>query len=131
MTTTDETVRLIATVLDCPDPRELAEFYGRLLGWEINEAASDPDWVELAHPTGGATLAFQLDPNHVAPTWPNPTRPMRAHLDVRVPTVADGKRLADQVGAVPLPQPADRQDALFRVYADPAGHPFCLCAARP
>lgn len=121
-------LRLVAMVFDCPDPRQSAEFYGRLLGWEIDESETNARWAELADPSGGPGLAFQLDPDYQPPTWPSGGRPQMAHLDVRVSTVEEGRKLAEQVGAKPLPQPEDELDALFRVYADPAGHPFCLCA---
>ncbi|MFR9730350.1 VOC family protein [Saccharopolyspora sp. MS10] len=122
---------LTAFAIDTPDPRGLAEFYGRLLGWEIDEAETGHDWVELADPAGGAPLAFQLDPGYVPPTWPESARPQRMHLDIRVETVAEGRERALGAGARELPQPADQQDALFRVYADPEGRPFCMCARRP
>ncbi|MCI2421157.1 VOC family protein [Saccharopolyspora sp. K220] len=121
-------LRLAAFAIDCPDPRALAEFYGRLLGWEVDEAESNDGWVELADPSGGAPLAFQRDPGYRPPTWPSRDVPQMMHLDVRVSTLAEGHELAIAAGATPLPQPADQQDALFRVYADPVGHPFCMCA---
>jgi hypothetical protein len=121
-------LRLCAIALDCPDPRALAEFYGRLLGWQIDEAASDDRWVELADPAGGAPLAFQLDPEYLPSTWPDRERPQMMHVDVRVRSLDEGHERALAAGARPLPQPPDRLDADFRVYADPVGHPFCLCA---
>ncbi|GAA2818900.1 VOC family protein [Saccharopolyspora taberi] len=121
-------LRLAAFAIDCPDPRALAGFYGRLLGWEIDERASGDEWVELADPAGGAPLAFQLDPGYQPPTWPDRARPQMMHLDVRVRTLDEGHERAIAAGAVPLPQPEDRLDAKFRVYADPDGHPFCVCA---
>ena len=126
---TKSPLRLAAFAIDCPDPRRLAEFYGDLLGWTVDEAESDGEWVELADPSGGTRLAFQRDSNYVAPTWPDPRRPQMMHLDVRVSTLDEGHSRALEAGATPLPQPADRLDAHFRVYADPDGHPFCLCAS--
>lgn len=120
-------LRLVAFVLDCRQPRSLAEFYGALLGWSVDEQSSDASWVELIDPAGGAALAFQADPDFVPPTWPARERPQMAHLDVRVRSHEQGRELAMRVGARELPQPEDRRDAGFRVYADPAGHPFCLC----
>lgn len=117
-------LRLAAFAIDCPDPRALAEFYGRLLGWRIDEAQSKEEWVELADPAGGAPLAFQRDPDY----WPDRATPQMMHLDVRVGTLDEGDRRAVEAGATRLPQPPDQQDARFRVYADPAGHPFCMCA---
>lgn len=123
-----EALAVAAFVLDCRDPRELAEFYGELLGWAVDERSSNERWVELADPAEGAVLAFQADPDFEPPTWPTRQRQQMAHLDVRVPSLAEGHELAVRVGARQLPQPADQRDARFRVYADPAGHPFCLCA---
>ncbi|MGW5644120.1 VOC family protein [Saccharopolyspora sp. NPDC003752] len=122
------TLRLVAFAIDCPDPRALAEFYGRLLGWEIDESETEDDWVELADPAGGAGLGFQRDPGYRPPTWPSREVPQMMHLDIRVSTLAEGHEQAIAAGATPLPQPPDQQDASWRVYADPAGHPFCLCA---
>lgn len=124
-----EPLKLAAIAIDCPEPRVLADFYRRLLGWTIDEAESDEQWVELAEPSGGAPLAFQRDPDYLPPTWPDGERPQMAHLDVRVSDLDEGHVRAISAGARQLPQPADRLDANFRVYADPDGHPFCLCSA--
>ncbi|GAA4858840.1 VOC family protein [Saccharopolyspora cebuensis] len=121
-------LNVIAFALDCPDPHRLAGFYGRLLGWEIDEAESAADWVELAHPEGGVRLAFQRDPHYRPTTWPSPEVPQKAHVDVRVDDLDTGHERALAAGATQLPQPPDQADASFRVYADPDGHPFCLCA---
>ncbi len=42
---------LSTVVLDAPDARELADFYRRLLGWEIK--VDEGDWVLLSGPTTG------------------------------------------------------------------------------
>lgn len=120
-------LRIAALAIDCPNPRELAEFYGRMLGWRIDEAESDEEWVELADPNGGPTLAFQRDEAYQPPTWPDRERPQMLHLDVRVQDLASVHDHALEAGARQLPQPEDQLEANFRVYADPAGHPFCLC----
>ncbi len=120
-------LRLAAVAIDCPAPRELAVFYGNLLGWSIDEEESDGSWVELADPAGGAKLAFQRDPEYLPPTWPEGERPQMLHLDVRVSDLRRTHEHALSVGAEQLPQPEDEIGANFLVYADPAGHPFCLC----
>ncbi|TDD43149.1 VOC family protein [Saccharopolyspora elongata] len=123
------TLRLAAFAIDCPDPRALAEFYGRLLGWEeIDDSEADEGWIELVDPAGGARLAFQRDPGYRPPTWPSRDVPQMMHLDIRVRTLAEGHEQAIAAGATLLPQPSDHPDAKWRVYADPAGHPFCMCA---
>ncbi|MER7013237.1 VOC family protein [Saccharopolyspora sp. NPDC000359] len=123
-------LKLAAFAIDCPDPRALAEFYAGLLGWQVDEAESHDDWVELADPDGGAPLAFQRDPGYRPPTWPSRDVPQMMHLDIRVQTLDEGHERAVAAGATPLPQPSDKQDAKFRVYADPVGHPFCMCACQ-
>ena len=58
---------MVATVIGTPDPPGLARFYSDLLGWEIKYEA--PDWVMLKS-SEGAGLSFQLEDEHVPPTWP-------------------------------------------------------------
>jgi catechol 2,3-dioxygenase-like lactoylglutathione lyase family enzyme len=115
---------------DCPDPRGLAAFYAGLLGYVVADDADD--WVTITGP--GPQLSFQLAPDHVAPTWPARDVPQQAHLDLFVTDVAAahvrvlalGGRAVD-----PEEAPTGRPSRGFRVYADPAGHPFCLCRPSP
>ncbi|MEU6382267.1 VOC family protein [Streptomyces bauhiniae] len=111
-----------AIVLDCPDPRALAGFYAEILGGTIE---GDADWTDLRTPAG-QTLAFQRAPDHVPPTWPSPGTPQQFHLDLTVPDLDEAEQQILTLGAKPLDtEPPTRT---WRVYADPAGHPFCLCA---
>ena len=109
---------LSTIVLDCPDPQALARFYSELLGWPIT--GSDGDWVDVGD--GQPRLAFQLAPDHQPPQWPDPRRPQQFHLDVRVEDVEVAEKAVLALGATRLPGGGED----FRVYADPAGHPFCL-----
>ncbi|MFF0111037.1 VOC family protein [Streptomyces prasinus] len=111
-----------AVVLDCADPRALAGFYAGLVGGTIKE---EDGWVDLQVP-GGPVLAFQEAPGHVPPRWPAPDRPQQFHLDLTVEDLDAAEKEALALGAEPL-ETEDRART-FRVYADPAGHPFCLCA---
>jgi predicted enzyme related to lactoylglutathione lyase len=112
--------RFSVVALDCPDPRALAEFYGALSGWEI--ARDDERWVQL-RADGGATLAFQHAPDHQPPVWPSGDRPQQAHLDFDVDDLDVAEEQVLALGARKADfQPSDR----FRVFLDPAGHPFCL-----
>jgi catechol 2,3-dioxygenase-like lactoylglutathione lyase family enzyme len=122
-------------VLDCPDPRALAEFYRTLLRWEYlpGHETDDPDgdeWLVLVAP-GGLRLALQRVPDFVPATWPDPARPPRMHLDFPVTDLAAAHDRALAAGARPLTGPPEPSDDMFRVYADPAGHPFCLCLKPP
>ena len=110
--------RLHHVVIDCPDPAALAAFYAELIGLPITWQADD--FVVIAPNDTTSGIAFQLAPNHQPPRWPDPERPQQFHLDVMVDDVdAAGPRVL-ALGARLL---SDRDG---QVYADPAGHPFCL-----
>lgn len=118
--------KLSLFAFDCPDPHGLAEFYMGITGWELDHVGDDGDWVELRS-DGGATLAFQLAPDHQPPVWPSADHPQQGHLDFDVPNLDAGEIAVIALGA----RKADVQpepDA-FRVFLDPAGHPFCLVLA--
>ena len=120
-------------VLDCPDAGELARFYAGVLGWEL-EGGSDRDWATLVPPGGGVTpgnldgrptLAFQRIDHWVAPTWPGGAHPQQVHLDLSVGDLDAAEPAVLALGARRHDhQPS--QDGGFRVYLDPAGHPFCF-----
>ena len=116
-------LKLSATVLDSPDARVLADFYRRLLGWEVK--FEDDDWVMLKAPDGGAGLSFQTEAQYVRPVWPaaEGDPQMMMHLDIRVDDLdAAGTHAAEQGAELASHQPQED----VRVYLDPAGHPFCL-----
>lgn len=115
--------RLTGTVLDAPDPKALALFYQRLLGWPIN--SDEPDWVTLRPADGSAGLSFQTESELVRPTWPAGPgdQQMQLHLDIEVDDLDAAVAVAVQAGGqVAQFQPQDD----VRVMTDPAGHPFCL-----
>ncbi|MEU1349222.1 VOC family protein [Streptomyces sp. NPDC005775] len=118
---------LQCVVLDCPDPVGLAEFYGAVLGGTVNQQdgrwALDDGWATL-HTAAGLVLAFQRATDYRPPLWPDPARPQQFHMDF---AVADLDRAQEQVlamGATVLDGGPEGRS--WRVYADPAGHPFCL-----
>lgn len=117
--------RLRTVVIDCPDPASLAGFYRRLVGGEITSV--EEDWVVL-EPEPGRRLAFQLADDHVPPTWPTGARPQQFHLDVTVDDIDEAEPAVLAIGARKHEvQPGEADGGSFRVYLDPAGHPFCLC----
>jgi catechol 2,3-dioxygenase-like lactoylglutathione lyase family enzyme len=120
--------RFDTLVLDCPDPQVLAEFYAGLLGQEIADDGDDA-WQSLRGDGSGVSLAFQRDPRYVAPQWPDGP-PQQLHLDLTVDDFAIAHDRALALGATalaPTTPPEPDKTSGFRVYADPAGHPFCLC----
>lgn len=109
-------------VLDCPEPRKLADFYAALLEWPEPEGDEGGEWVTITGPQG-AKIAFQGVEGYQAPEWPGQDLPQQLHLDFYVGDLDVGGRRAVELGAKPL----DGSAKEFRVFADPAGHPFCLC----
>jgi catechol 2,3-dioxygenase-like lactoylglutathione lyase family enzyme len=103
-------------ILDCPDPPALATFYSRLLGEPVTYR--DDDFVVVSTSDRASGLAFQRAPDHRAPTWPDPAIPQQLHFDVMVEDVAAAATAVLALGATRL--------AGDDVFADPAGHPFCL-----
>jgi catechol 2,3-dioxygenase-like lactoylglutathione lyase family enzyme len=131
--------RIRQTVLDSTDARTLAEFYRRLLGLAYRPGDEPPaagrpdpqgaDWLVLTDGDGNPVLAFQQEPELVAPTWPDQRIPQQLHLDLRVRDRADldvqSQRASDLGARLLLDRTADEHEPL-RVFADPDGHPFCL-----
>lgn len=111
---------LMTVVLDCPDARRLAGFYSSLLNLEIKYDSED--WVTLDG-EGDSELAFQTIADYRPPTWPSSEVPQMAHLDFYVADLPSANHQAVSLGARVL----DDSHKNFIVYADPEGHPFCLC----
>ncbi len=122
----DTTIKLHSVVLDCPDPTALAAFYAKVIGGTVADG-SDDTWAYLDAPH--SLLQFQRVDNYTRPDWPDGT-PQQFHLDLEVEDIVATHELVVAAGAAPLdpvdpPHPSFTRN--FRVYADPVGHPFCLC----
>lgn len=114
--------RFPVVVLDCPDPQVLAEFYAALLDWRIEE---HDGWWSIRADYGDA-IEFQRVEEYVPPRWPGQNQPQQMHLDVVVDDLDAAEVAVVELGATKH----DHQPGVsFRVFLDPAGHPFCLCAA--
>ena len=129
-------------VLDCPDARALAEFYRQLLNLQYRPGDEPPaageldptghEWLVLRDSTGTNRLAFQQVAQLSQVTWPEGPIPQQLHLDLTVPIVqnldAQHER-ALALGAKLLRDRSNDPEEPLRVYADPAGHPFCIFVA--
>ncbi len=109
-------------VIDCPDPAALGRFYAALLGMRV--VSEDAGWVELASGPGARPLiAFQkVSGEYTAPIWPGQDVPQQMHIDVKVDDIGAAEPQVLALGATTTGRGTDT----FRVYLDPAGHPFCL-----
>jgi len=123
-----------SVTVGAPDPRELAAFYARLLGWTVT--ASDParpgyppgdGWAQLRPPPGneGPTLNFEYEAQYTRPAWPSVAgqQNITQHLDIAVTDLDVSVAWALEQGAT-LAEYQPQDDV--RVLLDPAGHPFCL-----
>jgi len=118
------------TALDCLDPVALANFYAKITDFEVVVAHRDkhgnPHWVELVD-NGVTRIAFQRVEKYIPPTWPEGPTPQQAHLDFDVADLNKAEQQLLEIGAVKSPiQTSSNPETNFRVYFDPAGHPFCL-----
>lgn len=107
-------------VLDCPGPSVLAHFFADLLGWTV---AENDDWWTASGP--GGQFDFQRVEGFVAPDWPRQEKPQQMHIDVVVDDLDIAEHAVIELGAT---KHEKQPGTTFRVFLDPAGHPFCLCS---
>jgi catechol 2,3-dioxygenase-like lactoylglutathione lyase family enzyme len=112
--------RLHHMIVDCPDPAKLAAFWSAVLGLPVTYESADFSVVAVSGTNSG--LAFQRAPGNIPPTWPDPAVPQQWHPDVMVEDPAEAGPRVLALGATSLGGD---------VYADPAGHPFCLIRRPP
>ncbi len=105
-----DSIRFSSVAIDCPNAGELAAFYANITSGTVNGAGGRTD--------------FQTVPGYTPPTWPDPTSAIQMHLDFDVDDLAATEARVLAAGATKYDfQPNDDHCS---VYADPAGHPFCL-----
>jgi predicted enzyme related to lactoylglutathione lyase len=112
--------RFPSLVIDCPDPAAMATFYGTMLDWK---AKVDTDWAEVRAEHGDCICFQQVDP-YTRPEWPAQQVPQQMHLDVIVDDLDAAEAAVLELGAT---KHEHQPGTNFRVFLDPAGHPFCLC----
>ena len=115
-----DAIRLSAATLDCPDAHELAAFYAAVTGGTLAMASQDRAIVQS---TGGR-IDFQTVPGYTPPSWPDSAVPKQIHLDFLVDDLAATEARVLAAGATRYGFQPNREHCL--VFADPAGHPFCL-----
>jgi len=116
---------LDVVVFDCAEPEALAGFWSEVLGMRV--VVDDDDWVELVGPGGSRPIvAFQRVDDYRAPEWPGQLVPQQMHLDVKVDDLDTGEAAVLALGA----RATGSGGETYRVYLDPAGHPFCLIDPR-
>jgi predicted enzyme related to lactoylglutathione lyase len=117
-------ITLAAVVLDAADLETESRFWQQLLGGSLEKKERH----HILRILGSPIFAIQLAPDHLPPEWPA-GQPQQIHLDLAVDDIEVAHRQAIGAGARVLTPSEDDVAAKlgYRVYADPAGHPFCLC----
>ena len=113
--------RYPSIVIDCADAAALATFYGALLDWKVELS---PGWSDIRPADDSACISFQQVEDYTPPNWPAQEVPQQMHLDVIVDDLDAGEAAVLELGAT---KPEHQPGTTFRVFLDPAGHPFCLC----
>ncbi len=130
--------RYLHTALDTTDARGLAEFYRELLGLHYRPGDEPPtgggpdtdaDWLVLLDEEDRRVLAIQQVEELTPSTWPSHEVPMQLHIDYAVPDADELERQrirAEALGARVLLDRSQGEHEPLYVFADPAGHPFCI-----
>jgi hypothetical protein len=115
-------LRFAGVSLDCADPAVLADFYLALLGGETLWRSAGSVGIRVP----GLVLAMQRVEEYCRPAWPGSSV---VHLDLTAGEDAAGAAArAVSAGAVLAD---DQPDPRWRVFLDPAGHPFCITTITP
>jgi len=111
-------------VFDAAGLHAESRFWAGVVGGTID---AEDDW-HMVLVDGEPRVGVQLAPDHLPPAWPDGNPPQQIHLDLWVDDIEEARTTVTSLGATMLKpaQEGDSADA-FEVYADPAGHPFCLC----
>jgi predicted enzyme related to lactoylglutathione lyase len=111
-------------VFDAPDLAAESRFWSGVLGGRVE---AEDDWHHVYDAAGQPRIGVQLAPDHRPPEWPDGT-PQQIHLDLFVDDVRAAQDEVTSLGARVLQEAGNLDSSAgFQVYADPAGHPFCLC----
>lgn len=111
-------------VFDAADLDAESRFWAGVLGGTVDVE----DHWHMVMVDGAPRVGVQLAPDHVPPDWPDGDPPQQIHLDLWVDDFPSAHETVMSLGArvLKLADPEPEYDN-FQVYADPAGHPFCLC----
>ena len=117
-------LRLTDFIIDCPDAMALARWYSEVTGLPVKKG-STKHWAGIS--LGAIELAFTPVEDYRAPQWPDSEHPKQFHVDFEVDDIEAEQARVLALGATLLQEHTDAEGFGFRVYADPVGHPFCLC----
>lgn len=116
-------------VFDAKDLNSESQFWADLLGGVV---LKEETWHSLIDESGSWKMGFQLNPNHLKPEWPNGNQQQQIHLDLHSnqPREMHEKIISIGGSLLQATESFDLKEG-FQVYADPAGHPFCVGWGHP
>ena len=122
-------MRLIRTVVvfDAVDLPAESAFWAGILDGHVFE---DETFHSVIDSAGEWRIGVQLAPKHVPPDWPDGA-PQQVHMDLHVEDPKLAHEQAMKLGARLLQSGDLESDEGHQVYADPAGHPFCIGWGQP
>jgi predicted enzyme related to lactoylglutathione lyase len=119
-------LKITGIALDCDDVEELINFYARLTGTSV---FFQSDEFACLNMTTYWLTAQKVDA-YVAPTWPASTTPKQFHFEISATDLDEAEAFVLECGARKAQDQSVTGDS-WRVYLDPAGHPFCLTTNVP
>jgi hypothetical protein len=116
------------TVFDAADVDTESAFWAGMVDGHV---FGDDQFHCVIDKAGNWRIGVQHAPDHVPPDWPDGS-PQQVHLDLHVDDPVAAHEQAMALGARVLQEASDPEgDEGHRVYADPAGHPFCIGWGHP
>jgi hypothetical protein len=116
------------TVFDAAEIETESAFWAAMVGGIV---FGDEQFHCVIDDTGNWSIGVQHAPGHVPPDWPDGA-PQQVHLDMHVDNPTETHEQALALGARLLRAAPDLTSAEgHEVYADPAGHPFCIGWGHP
>jgi hypothetical protein len=115
-------------VLDAADIQAESAFWAAVLD---GHAFQDERFHSVIDGQGQWRIGVQLAPDHIPPDWPDGS-PQQVHLDLHVEDPVEAHERVMALGArLLMAAPNLESDEGHQVYADPAGHPFCIGWGHP
>jgi len=114
-------------VFDAADLRAESTFWAGMLDGHV---FVDDTFHTVIDAAGEWRIGVQLAPQHTPPDWPHGA-PQQVHLDLHVDDPVSAHEQAVKLGARVLQSGDLASEEGHQVYADPAGHPFCIGWGHP
>ena len=116
-------------VFDAADLEEESAFGAAILNGQV---ARDDEWHTIFDSAGEWRVGIDLNSTYIRPEWPNGVQQQQVHLNLQVEDQYAAHQEVLSLGATVL-EPGKSMDTPegFLVYADPAGHPFCIAWGQP